>query len=59
MTDMTIAWATLAAVLIGVLVLWLLVRRRRKKISDRETREWDSQDEDDKIIERLKREGKL
>lgn len=46
--DMLLAWATLAAVLVGVLVLWLLVRRKRKNFDDREAREWDSQDEDDK-----------
>lgn len=57
--DMIFAWGTLAVVVLGLLILWLAMRGQKKARDLAEQREWDSQEADDRIVERQRREGGL
>lgn len=56
---MIFAWGTLAVVALGLLILWLVLRRQRKARDLADQREWDLQEADDRIVERQRREGGL
>lgn len=54
--DMLLAWVTLAVIVVGVGTFLFLRWRQTRATADRVRREFDSQDEDDRIIERHRRQ---